>query len=193
MRICGSASFISSRTSAASRARAVERPQRVDARRAGWSEVRASCCSAGTTDLSCLRTSSCCAVSRHQPFGSVRCATSCAGVSVVHPRLRRCGAACRRSVSRQMRPCRTTLSSCVLIDALAQVGARPRPLRLLDDAAVHVGDVHRAVGRGRHVDGPEQRIGRADELRQRIDVRSCVSPSFLTGRRRRTMRATASP
>ena len=39
-------------------------------------------CSAGTTDLSCLRTSSRCAVSRHQPFGCDRWATSCAGVSL---------------------------------------------------------------------------------------------------------------
>ena len=44
--------------------------------------MRAICWSAGTTDLSCFRTSRRCAVSRHQPFGCVKCATSCAGVSL---------------------------------------------------------------------------------------------------------------
>ena len=46
-----------------------------------FGDVRTICCSAGTTDRSCFSTSSCCAVSRHQPFGCERCATSCAAVS----------------------------------------------------------------------------------------------------------------
>jgi hypothetical protein len=58
----------------------------------------------------------------------------------------------------------------ILLDLLAEIGAAPGPRRLLDDAAVHVGDVHRPVGRRGHVDRAEQRIGRADELRQRIHV-----------------------
>ena len=80
----GFLSFIASRTSAGvERAQPFERPQRVEPRRAGCRDAAATiCCSAGTTDLSCFRTSSRCAVSRHQPFGCVKCATSCAGVSL---------------------------------------------------------------------------------------------------------------
>ena len=83
MRICGSAILQQlADERGVERAEALERPQGVDAgeliRRRACRELR---CSAGTTDLSCLSTSSCCAVSRHQPFGWLRCATSCAGVS----------------------------------------------------------------------------------------------------------------
>ena len=64
----------------------------------------------------------------------------------------------------------------VLIDAVAQIRARARPLRLLDDAAIHVSDVQRAVRRGRDVDGPEEWIGGPDELREWIDVLNLRQP-----------------
>jgi len=47
---------------------------------AGVRRTRAN--NAGTTLLSCFSTSSCCAVSRHQPLGCDRCATNWAGVSL---------------------------------------------------------------------------------------------------------------
>ena len=58
----------------------------------------------------------------------------------------------------------------VLLDPRAQVGAGPGEVPDLDDAVIHVRDVHRAVRRGRHVHGPEERIERLDELVVRIRV-----------------------
>ena len=58
----------------------------------------------------------------------------------------------------------------VLLDARAQVGSGPGEVSDLDDAVVHVRDVHGAVRRRRHVDGPEERIERLDELVVRIRV-----------------------
>ena len=46
-----------------------------------------------------------------------------------------------------------------LLDALPQIGPRPGPGRFLDDAVIHVRDVHRAVGRGAYVDRSKQQIG----------------------------------
>ena len=66
-----------------------------------------------------------------------------------------------------------------MIDPLPQIRARPRPLRLLDDAAIHVGDVHRPVRRGGDVDRAEQRIRRADELGERVDVPELREPFAL--------------
>ena len=39
------------------------------------------------------------------------------------------------------------------------------PLSFLNDASVHIGDVHCAIGRGGHIDRAEQRISRAQKLR----------------------------
>ena len=125
--------------------------------------------SAGTTDWSCFNTSSCWAVSRHQPFGCERWATSCAGRLRQHPRL---GAIASDAVVRQ--PPDTAvprdLVELILLDLLSEVGPFLRPFRAFDHAAVHVGDVHRAVRPGRNVYRPKERIERADEFRSRIDV-----------------------
>ena len=180
MRMRGLASFICSRDERrVERAESLERPERVEAGQQIRAR-RAICCSAGTTDLSCLSTSSCCAVSRHQPFGWPRCATSCAGVSFSMRGCVRVARACRRSVSRQMRPWRSTLSSLYCSILRAQVRAPAGPLRFLDDAAVHVDDVHRAVGRRRHVHRTEERIGGADELVPAIDVAAAASALRVT-------------
>ena len=64
----------------------------------------------------------------------------------------------------------------VLIDARAQIRAGARPRRFLDDAAIHVDDVERAVGRSRHVDRAEKRIGRLDELVPEIRVAKLREP-----------------
>ena len=69
-----------------------------------------------------------------------------------------------------MRPWRIDLLELQLLDASADVRARLIPLELFDDAAIHVGDVHRAVRRGRDIDRAEERVGGLDELGQRIDV-----------------------
>ena len=58
----------------------------------------------------------------------------------------------------------------ILLDLFPQVGAGLGPFAFLDDAAVHVRDVERAVGRNRLVDGAEQRVGGANELGSGIDV-----------------------
>ena len=47
----------------------------------------------------------------------------------------------------------------VLLNARTQVGSRSGPLRLLDDAVIHVGDVDRAVGRRGLINRTEVRIG----------------------------------
>ena len=56
------------------------------------------------------------------------------------------------------------------LDAPANVRAGLIPLKLFDDAAVHVGDVDGAVRRRRDIDRAEERVGGLDELGQRIDV-----------------------
>ncbi len=71
------------------------------------------------------------------------------------------------------------LVEAVLFDAFAQIRAGSRPLRFLHDPAIHIGDVHRAVGGRLDVDWTEQRIGRPDELRQRIRVLHLRQPVGL--------------
>ena len=58
----------------------------------------------------------------------------------------------------------TDLVELVLFDLVAEVRARERPLRVLDDAVVHVGDVDRAVRPVADVHRPEQQIRAQDEL-----------------------------
>ena len=52
----------------------------------------------------------------------------------------------------------------VLEDHFAQVAAFLRPVSLLDDAAIHVADEERAIGRGFHIDGAETGVRAAQEL-----------------------------
>ena len=67
----------------------------------------------------------------------------------------------------------------MLLDLRAQVRPARRPLRFLDDAVVHVGDVDRAVRPQLQVDRAEQRIGPEDELRSGIDVSELREPIGL--------------
>ena len=66
----------------------------------------------------------------------------------------------------------------VLLDARAQVGAGAGEVPDLDDAVIHVRDVHGAVGGSRDIDGTEQRVERLDELVVRIRVVQ-VGEAFL--------------
>ena len=52
----------------------------------------------------------------------------------------------------------------VLLHGLAEIAAFLGPVSLLDDAAIHIGDVEGSIGRGVEIDGAEERVGRADEL-----------------------------
>ena len=52
----------------------------------------------------------------------------------------------------------------VLLDDFAQIRAGPHPVALLDDAAVHVRDVERAVRRVRDIERAKARIARPPEL-----------------------------
>ncbi|NDB77238.1 MAG: hypothetical protein EB141_16630 [Verrucomicrobia bacterium] len=102
MRTCGWASLSFSRASGASSAPMPSSVQRACIRASGFSLVRVMACNAGTTDLSLRMTRVRCAVSRHQPFGCARCATSSAGfwASIFG-----CGPGLKSSwTSRQMRP-----------------------------------------------------------------------------------------
>ena len=60
----------------------------------------------------------------------------------------------------------------------SRAGTRPRtrPLPLLDDPVVHVGDVQRAIRRVADVHGPEQLIDARQELGVRIDVPQLGQP-----------------
>ena len=78
-----------------------------------------------------------------------------------------------------MRPCPVILSSWYCLIFCAKVGALLRPFGAFDHAAIHVGDVDRAVGPGRHVGRTEQRIERADELGARVDVLQLREPLGL--------------
>ena len=91
------------------------------------------------------------------------------GRFVEHPRAR---AIARDAVVRQTPDAAVPqdLVQLVLFDLLPEVRAFLGPLRALDHAAIHVGDVHRAVRSGRDVGGTEQRIHRPDELGLRVDV-----------------------
>ena len=107
------------------RAHARQRPDRlqpgVPVRRA----VIAICFKAGTTDLSLRWTSNCCAVSRHQPFGSDRCATSWAGVSSIMCGLARAGFM-PVWTTRQMRPLWMPSHNLCCMDVVLQVIALDR-------------------------------------------------------------------
>ena len=69
----------------------------------------------------------------------------------------------------------------VLLDLLPQIGSRHRPRCAFDHAAVHVGDVENAIRTGGDVDRAEQRIERANELRERIRVLQLREPIGLDG------------
>ena len=58
----------------------------------------------------------------------------------------------------------------VLQDHFAQIAAFLRPIALLDDAAIHVADEERAVGRCFHIDGAEARVRAAEELALRMRI-----------------------
>ena len=147
---------------------------------------------AGDADLSCSSTSSFCAVSRHQPFGCSRCATSCAGVSLyIRGRWRSGGVL--SWVIRQMRPQLWMLVELVLLDLAPQVGVRTDELRVLDDAGVHVDEHQRAVRRVVN----RRPAGTADRSSARTptsDRRSAAgsAPRVTTTLARRTMRPTGS-
>ena len=114
----------------------------------------------GTTDASPRSTSSRCAVSRHQPFGCESAFTSVAAGAFDSA-----GARSRFVVSctiRQIRPRFTGFSEIAGLDVVAQeIG----PVDLfLHDAAIHVDDVERAVGRGQHVHRTEALVRRREDL-----------------------------
>ena len=67
----------------------------------------------------------------------------------------------------------------VLLNLQTQVRSGAGPLAFLDDAAVHVRDVDRPVGRGPHVDRPEERVAAQDELRSRVGVAQLRQPLGL--------------
>ncbi len=71
----------------------------------------------------------------------------------------------------------------VLLDLRAQVRARPRPLQLLDDPVVHVGDIQRPVRSVADVHGAEQLIDARQELRARVHVAQLGEPFDVVDRR----------
>ena len=150
-------------------AQPLERPQRVNAGERRSSSARTSASSAGATDWSCFRTSSCCAVSRHQPFAMRQVPHQLRGAFLQHARP---GAVRRHAVVGQPpdAPMAEHFVQLVLLDLLPEVGAFLGPRRPFDHAAIHVGDVDRAVGRVRDADRAEQRVERADELAPRVHV-----------------------
>src|SRR5947207_8223326 len=58
----------------------------------------------------------------------------------------------------------------ILLDLRPQIRPRARPLQLLNDAVVHVGDVDRSVWRVADVHRPEKLVNAGDELGAWIDV-----------------------
>ncbi len=64
----------------------------------------------------------------------------------------------------------------ILLDFLPQISAFLRPGSAFNHAAIHVGDIQRAVWRVGDPDRAEQRIERADELRARIHVPELRQP-----------------
>ena len=109
---------------------------------------------------SSLCTRSRCAVSRHQPFGWASSSTSsrrrCAEAAASVPRV---VVSC---TTRQIRPRPIGCSSPRRDDLVAQVFRDVAAV--LNDAAVHVHDVQRAVGRRRQIHRPEALVGRREEL-----------------------------
>ncbi len=71
----------------------------------------------------------------------------------------------------------------ILLDLRAQVRTGTGPFPLLDDAVVHVGDVHRSIRSVADVHGPEQLIRARDELRRRIHVAQLRQPFDVLDRR----------
>ena len=106
-------------------------------------------------------TSSRCAVSRHQPFGCERVSTSCAfdDFTSSMPKPYRAGSSrARRDRSGQTRSTGRAFAE----DVVAQIDRQGQPV--LDDPAIHVDDVERAVGRVGEKDRPETLVGRGEEL-----------------------------
>ena len=92
--------------------------------------------------------------------------SACAAASDPAPCRRRSAARCGRGPM--------TLSSWYCLIFCAKVCPLLRPLGAFDHPAIHVRDVDRAVGTGRHVGRAKQRIERANELGTR-DRRSAVA------------------
>ena len=67
-------------------------------------------------------------------------------------------------------PMADVIAQAIAIDHLAQVGAGPGPVALLDDAVVQVADVEAAIRTGRCPHRAERGIGRGDEFALRVGI-----------------------
>ncbi len=139
--------------------------------------------SAGAPALSPRSTSSRCAVSRRQPFGCDSVSINCA---VVHPRHRRTAVARRRLVHHAIdaaEPGRQL--EIALFDLIAEIFGDVAPL--LNDAAVHVDDIERAVRGVAQIDGAEPLVGGREEVGFRVRLtrlhRRAVVVQRAAGRR----------
>ena len=158
----GSVSFSFSIRKASSADSKPSSVQSACSRAMGFSLLVASCLSAGTTDLSLLMTISFCAVSRHQPLGSDRCATSLRRRFLQHVRL----LARRHAVIDQRADPAAVdvLIEPIFLDLRPKVRAFLGPGGFLNDAVIHVADIEASVRPGGGPDGAEVGIERRDEF-----------------------------
>jgi len=73
--------------------------------------------------------------------------------------------------SRQMRPWADDFVELVLLHDIAQIRAGAAPVTFLNDAAIHIHDVERAIRGVSDIERTKKRIGRAEELGLSLLVR----------------------
>lgn len=134
----------------------------------GSASLWKSASSWGTTESSPRNTSSFWAVSRHQPLGCDKCSIHWRGDSSSIWGLRaRFEVLVDETVDAAFSD---FIAESGFVDDFPQIGALLRPIALLDNTAIHIDEVERAIRSGAHVDGTEKRILGADELVLRIYV-----------------------